>query len=58
MGAETDEVDWRLLLDKILQCFSDREGTWFESSWQEFGITAQERAAILELPAAVRASRE
>ena len=39
-------MDYKLSLMKILHCFSEMEGTWFERTWVAFGITEVEAAEI------------
>lgn len=38
--------DWLSVLVRILDCFDSIEGTCYESSWKDFGITDEECIAI------------
>lgn len=39
-------MDYKVLLMKVLDCFGETEGTWFESSWEFYGISKAEAAEI------------
>ena len=34
-----EEIDWKLLLMRILNCFGDMENDWHEEYWRKFGVT-------------------
>lgn len=39
-------MDWKLKLMQVLDCFGDMEGVWFQSDWDDYGISAAERQEI------------
>tara|TARA_Y100001951_G_scaffold101354_1_gene106098 strand:+ start:1290 stop:1454 length:165 start_codon:yes stop_codon:yes gene_type:complete len=43
-----NDVDWKLLLMKILDCFGNIENDWHEEYWKRFGISRQEGCKIVE----------
>ena len=42
-----DEIDWKLLLMRILNCFGHMEDEWHERYWHKFGVTKEEGRAII-----------
>jgi hypothetical protein len=44
--AERDELLFTIV--KLLQCFSDNEGTWFQYQWREYGISETMEQMILQ----------
>ena len=42
-----EEIDWKLLLMRILNCFGCMEDDWYEQYWHKFGITRKEGQAVV-----------
>ena len=36
------DIDWKLLLMKILNCFGHMDDDWYEEYWHKFGVTREE----------------
>jgi hypothetical protein len=41
-----EPTDWLNVLAKIVRCFGDMEGTWYQSHWKDYGITPEQEAMI------------
>jgi hypothetical protein len=41
-----DSTDWLEVLAKILRCFGDMEGTWYQGDWKSYGVTPEQEAMI------------
>jgi hypothetical protein len=53
-----DEPDWKTLLCKVLEAIGAHEGTWGETAWEAYGVSAEERQAIEEAYQAYEAERD
>jgi|TARA_R110000744_G_scaffold335652_1_gene440972 hypothetical protein len=42
------DIDWKLLLMKILNCFGLMHDDWYEQYWAKFGVTREEGKRIVE----------
>ena len=42
------DIDWKLLLMKILKCFGHMHDDWYEEYWYKFGVTKEEGKRIVE----------
>ena len=38
--------DWLDVLARIVKCFGECEGTWYQSEWKHYGVTPDQEAAI------------
>jgi hypothetical protein len=45
----TDYIKMQDLFLKILHCFGEMEGTWFERSWESYGISKEDAEKINKL---------
>jgi len=43
-----NDVDWKLLFMKVLDCFGNIENDWHEEYWRRFGISREEGCKIVE----------
>lgn len=39
-------MDYKSVLMKVLHCFGENEGVWFEPQWQQFGISKEEAEKV------------
>ena len=42
------DIDWKLLLMKILNCFGHMEDDWHEEYWHKFGVTREQGKRVVE----------
>jgi|TARA_R110000824_G_scaffold16568_1_gene68637 hypothetical protein len=42
-----EEIDWKSLLMRILNCLGHMEDNWYEEYWHKFGVTRKEGQAIV-----------
>jgi|TARA_R100000908_G_C3731250_1_gene130549 hypothetical protein len=45
---DEENIDWKILLMKILHCIGEVEGDWHEEYWRRFGISIEEGRAIVK----------
>ena len=45
--TEKEDIDWKFLLMRILNCFGYMEDDWYEEYWHKYGITKEEGRAIV-----------
>lgn len=41
-------MDYKLLLFKVLKCFGDQEGVFFDDQWNYYGISDSDREQVLK----------
>jgi len=46
--TEKEDIDWKFLLMRILNCFGHMEDDWYEEYWYKFGVTKEEGKKIVE----------
>ena len=42
------DIDWKLLLMKILNCWGHIHDDWYEEYWYKFGISKEEGKKLVE----------
>ena len=47
-NMDEENIDWKILLMKILHCIGEVEGDWHEEYWRRFGISIEEGRAIVK----------
>ena len=45
--TEKEDIDWKFLLMRILNCFGYMEDDWHEEYWHKYGITREEGRAVV-----------
>ncbi len=43
-----NDIDWKLLLMRVLECWGDIHDDLYEEYWHKFGITKEEGRAVVE----------
>ena len=43
-----NDIDWKSLFMKVLNCFGDIENDWHEEHWNKYGITKEQGKEIVK----------